>query len=115
MPNKVIEMKPPKPVGRTIINPKTSFIHQHCEELEAMLNENIDHGKTEIILDCKSVSFMDSEGLELLITVHEKLNKVGGKLKLCGLNKVSRDIFLATRLINVLQVYEDIQKAVTDG
>ncbi len=119
MTDKVIEMTPSK-IGtarissRTIITPKESLTYQNCEELEAMLNDYLDQHKTEIILDFKAVSFLDSEALELLVRIHEELRNRGGILKIIGIDAVCRDILNATRLINVFQLYEDIHKAIKD-
>ena len=117
MEDKINEMTPTK-IGtarvssRTILAPKESLTYQNCEELETMFNDSLSRYKTEIILDCKAVSFMDSEALELLLRFHEELRNRGGRLKIIGLNAVCRDILNATRIINVLNVYEDIHQAV---
>ena len=119
MTDKVIEMAQSK-IGtarissRAIITPKESLTYQNCEELEAMFNDSLDQHKTEIILDFKAVSFLDSEALELLVRIHEELRNRGGILKIIGIDAVCRDILNATRLINVFQLYEDIHKAIKD-
>jgi anti-anti-sigma factor len=68
--------------------------------------------QTEIILDCKGLSFLDSEALQLLVNMHDELRNRSGKLKIVGLNAVCRDIMIVTRLINVFYVYENIHDAV---
>ena len=72
-----------------------------------MVNQN----QTRLILDCKTAAFMDSKALELMLKLHNTLKDRDGALKITGLNAVCRDILLATRLINVLHVYEDIAEA----
>ena len=114
--SKVIEIKPAKRglskgSARTVITFKESLTHQSCERLEAKFQESLDQGKNEIILDCKSIAFMDSVGLELLVKMNEDLRIQGGALKVVCLNDVCRDILLATRLINTLNIYKDIQDA----
>jgi anti-sigma B factor antagonist len=119
MTDKVVEITPSKIrtgrfSSRTIFAPRESLTFQNCEELEAMFNDSLDQQKTEIILDFKAVDFLDSEALELLVRIHEELRNRGGVLKIIGIDAVCRDILNATRLINVFQVYEDIQKAIKD-
>ena len=120
MENRVIEMKPSK-IGEgeagamKILSPKESLTYENCEELEAAFNECINQYKNKIILDCKGISFIDSEGLELLVRIDEKLRKRGGILKIVALNAVCRDIFIATRLINIFHVYKDIYEAIRDA
>ena len=76
------------------------------------LNKNMTKNKTEIILDCQALSYLDSEGLELLVRMHEDLQRRGGGLTIVSLNDVCLDILLATRLINILQVRADIHEAI---
>lgn len=95
-----------------VLTPRDSLIDKNCEALETFLSELLTQQKTDIILDCKSVSFLDSKALELLLRTHEELKNRGGVLKIVGLNAVCQDILFATRLINVLNVFDDIHKAV---
>ena len=101
--------------NRIVLTPKESLTYQNCIELEATLSEFITRKKTEVILDFKAVSFLDSETLELLVRTHEELEKEGGVLKIVGMNAVCRDILLATRLIHVFRVYADIPEAIKSG
>ena len=118
--NRVIEMKTSK-MGvakggtRTILTPKTSVTHESREDLETTFAECLEQRKTEIILDCKAVAFLDSEGLELFVHMHEELKARGGALKIIGVNSVCRDILRATRLIGSLNVHEDIHDALRGG
>jgi len=117
--DKVVEMTPSK-IGtarvssRTILAPKKSLTYQNCEKLEAMIRDGLDQQKTEIILDFKRISFIDSEGLELLLRMHGELKDRGATLKLIGLNAICLDILKATELIKVFRIYEDIHKAIKD-
>jgi anti-anti-sigma factor len=120
MTNKVVEIKPSATGARTggartILTPKEPLTHENCQDVEAMFNEAMNQHRTEIILDCKAVSYMDSAGLELLVQVDEKLRKRGGILKLIALNDVCKDIFVATRLIGVFPVYENVHEAIRHG
>ena len=115
--NKVIEMNRPRVgVGKGgsmgFISPKDFITHQNSEKLYADFTECLNYHKTEIILDCKSVSYMDSQGLELLIKMNDELRQRDGILKMINLSPICRDILLATRLINTLQVYKDMREAI---
>ena len=96
---------------RTVLAPKESLTYEICEELEATFEECLNDQRTDIVLDCKDVTCMDSEALELLVRMHEELRNHGSALKIITLNDVCRDIFVATRLIH-LHVYEDIHEAI---
>jgi anti-anti-sigma factor len=96
----------------TILSPRTSLTFANYEECEALLKRTIEKNQTTIIIDCKSVEFMDSKALEMMIHTQEELRSRGGVLKIANLNAVCRDILIVTRLINVFDVYEDIPGAV---
>lgn len=114
---RVIDMKSSK-VGtakggsRTVVTLKESITYQNCEKLQTEVDGYINQGKNEVVLDCKAVSFIDSEGLAFLVRINDKLRNRGGLLKIVSPNAVCRDIFLATRLINTLSVFVDIHEAI---
>ena len=97
--------------SRTVLTPKSSITYENREEIQATFDECIKQQRSDIILDCKAVGYMDSEALELLVHMHEELRDQGNRLKIIGLNDVCRDIFVATRLIH-LHVYQDIHEAI---
>lgn len=94
-----------------VLTIKESLTHVTCQDLEKILNQAMSKNRNRIILDFRSVPFIDSQGLELLLTMHEKLADSGGNLKILGLNGVCRDILVATRMINFLHVFGDLQEA----
>ena len=96
--------------SRSVLTPKKSLTYENREELRATFEECLKQQKSDIILDCKAISYMDSEALELVVYMHEELRNRGNLLKIIGLNEVCRDIFVATRLIH-LHVYQDIHEA----
>ena len=96
---------------RTVLAPKEALTFQNCDELKATFEERISQERTDIILDCKAVAYMDSEALQLLVRMHEELRNRGNVFKIIGLNDVCMDIFVATRLVH-LNVYEDIHQAI---
>jgi len=115
--NRVIDMKRPnmgpgKGGSMGFLSPKNYMTHQNRDGLYSEFTQCLSQSKTEIILDCKSVSYMDSEGLELLVRMNDETKKREGTLKVINLNPVCRDILIATRLINTLHVYKDMREAI---
>lgn len=94
-----------------VLTPRKTLTFENCETFHELVNGFITQNQTRIIIDCKTTPFIDSKALELLLQLHNTLKTKGGTLKITGLNSVCRDILLATRLINVLHVYEDIAEA----
>ena len=110
--NKPTKLSSIKTGGRTVLTPQKSITHENCEEIRHQISSEIEQHKTEIIIDCKAVPYLDSAALELLLWTHDELKSQGGTLKILGLNAVCRDILVATRLKNALNIYEDLHKAV---
>ena len=94
-----------------VLTPVGSLTFENCEKLNDLVNGLIDKNQTRIIIDFKTTAFIDSKALEILIQLHKTLEARGGALRIAGLNAVCRDILLATRLVNVLHVYEEIAEA----
>ncbi len=113
--NKVVETKSSKQgsgSSRTILKCKESLTLQNADELDAMFSEAVEIQKREIILDCKGMAFVDSAGLELLLTMDERMKQKGGVLKIVALNAVCNDILMATRLNTLFHVYTDLHEAI---
>ena len=96
----------------SVLRIKRAITWGNCDALRKKIEAKIKQGHTEIILDLKQVELLDSAALELLIENHDTLMSKGGTLKLTGLNEVCRDIFLSTRVINILSVYKDVNEAI---
>ncbi len=98
--------------SRTLLTLNKSLTFQNCDELSTLFKKSISPHEPEIILCCKSVEYLDSEALNLLVQMHETLAKQGGMLKIISLNDVCRDILFVTRLLNVFHVYKNINDAI---
>lgn len=101
--------------GRKVLNISKSLTYQNRAEVEATFKGYLDQQKTEIIIDFTKIAFLDSEGLELLLQMHNDLKLRGGALKLVHLDALCLDILKATQLINVFRIYEDMNKAIKDS
>ena len=95
----------------TVLTIKEALIYKMCDELEKVFDQLTKESRNRIVIDFRAVPFMDSEALELLLTMHESLVSSGGILKLFGLNGTCRDILVTTRLVNVFHVYGDMPEA----
>ncbi len=99
----------------TVLTIKESLTFQTCEELQKVFNQVFNRSRNRIVLDVKAVQYMDSQALELLLTMHDSLTNSGGILKIAGLTGTCRDILVATRLINLFHVYGDLPEALRGG
>jgi anti-sigma B factor antagonist len=86
--------------GRTRISGGTLLLHRAIRCL-------LDEGKTKILLNLASVTYIDSNGLGELLSSHITLSNKGGELKLINLTDQVRDLMTITKLLTVFDVYDD--------
>ncbi len=100
---------------RTVLIPREALTHQNCADLEAAFESCFTHQMAEVILDLNEVSLVDSAALELLLRMHEELKTRGSVLKMIRLNAIVKDALIATRLITVFSLYQNISEAIRSG
>jgi anti-anti-sigma factor len=100
---------------RTVLVPREALTYQNCAALEAAFDSCFTHQMAEVILDMNEVPLLDSEALELLLRMHDELKTRGSVLKMIRLNDIVKDVLVATRLITVFSVYQNISEAIRSG
>lgn len=96
--------------NNVVISPAGPLTFENADELEKAVSEAAADA-SEVVLDCKSVTLMDSEALERIVKLHQAIENDGRALKIANLNEVCASIFAATRLINILRVYDELTAA----
>ncbi len=76
----------------------------------------IEQGHGKIIIDCRTVEYMDSTFLGSMVVSLKKLNAQDGDLRLVFSDKTSPIwvMFETTSMIKVFKCYDSIDEAVTD-
>jgi anti-sigma B factor antagonist len=69
-------------------------------------------GHKRILLNLRGVEYVDSSGLGELIKTHTTLQRQGGQLKIVNLNQKVQQLFQATSLFKVFDVYKDEESAI---
>jgi anti-anti-sigma factor len=65
-----------------------------------------------VVVNLDGVSYIDSQGLSLLLDIHMSLRNRGGEMRLAGVNPVIRDLFQLANLRDVFDVHESVNQAV---
>lgn len=78
-------------------------------DLLCMVNQSLDGGATDLLIDLRNVMFMDSCGLGTLVIALTRVQSVGGKLALCGLTGQTRMLLEATDTDQMFRIYSDRQ------
>jgi anti-sigma B factor antagonist len=81
------------------------------QKLKTRLKQLVDGNKTELILDMRAVSFIDSSGLASLVSGLKLARERGGWLKLAGVNEQVASIFKMTLLDRVFELYPNVEAA----
>ena len=84
-------------------------------EGERLLHDKISSvvrdGPRQLLLDLSEVPYVDSAGLGELVRTYTAVNRNGGQLKLMGLAKRIKDLFVLTKLLTVFEIFETEQEA----
>lgn len=72
----------------------------HCGPAQAALDEV--HGV--VVLDCTALEYISSAGLEVLLKTQRRLLDAAGKLRLTGVNRHLRDVFMYSGFDQVIEI-----------
>ena len=90
--------------GRERIRGATIALH---ESIRCLAGE----GKVQVLLDLAWVKHIDSGGLGELVSSHVTLDQKGGALKLMHMTESVRELMTITKLLTILDVYDDEPEA----
>jgi anti-sigma B factor antagonist len=65
-----------------------------------------------VVVNLDAVSYIDSEGLSMLVGIHTSVRNRGGKVRLAGANPVIKDLFQLAKLLDVIELHESVDQAV---
>lgn len=82
------------------------------EDLEQKLRDLIANGERAVLLDCAGVPVIDSQGIKSLVQGVTSMEKRGGKLKLLKISPRVREVLDLTRLLTVMETFDDEDAAV---
>jgi anti-anti-sigma factor len=85
---------------------------EHVLELAKILEARLERGQPLVVLDFQGVVLIDSAGLELLLDVQEKCQRMGGALKLAGLSALCREVLKTTGVGARFEIFRDSRGAV---
>ncbi|MGM0507711.1 MAG: STAS domain-containing protein [Fusobacteriota bacterium] len=81
-------------------------------EIKKDLNQIIDEDGLKLVIDLDQVTYIDSSGLGVFVTILKKINKKGGNMKLINLQPSVEKIFEITRLKKFFEIYENKEEAI---
>jgi anti-anti-sigma factor len=91
--------------GRVDASNATLF-EGHCKR------QMTDHQRRSLVLDMSKVEYLSSAGLRAILSLGKQTQAGGGKLVLCGLSGVVREIFAISGFLNLFPVADTLLRAV---
>jgi len=85
---------------------------EYVQELRDALICFADEGQPHVVIDLQGVPLIDSEGLELLLDMHELYQDLGGSLKLANANSLCSEILHISGVGQQFEMYADTGAAV---
>jgi anti-anti-sigma factor len=82
-----------------------------AELFNHQIEQLIERGITRIILDCRRLTYVSSYGLGVLLTLHHRMARQGGDLRLAGVGGVVVQVLNATKLNTIFSIYENVSRA----
>jgi anti-sigma B factor antagonist len=101
----------PKPKNVLLVSVKGKIAADSVQNFKQQLETLINEGNTRIMLKFKEVSYINSLGLGVLTSMLRLTKKENGDIKLFDLNPSVKDIFNATRLNKVFEIYDSEEEA----
>lgn len=104
-----MKFEPSEAKGKALLKIKENLVTDPAaREFKEVLTNMIDEGKKEIIIDFGEVAFIGSSGIGKLLLAYKRLDDLGGKIYIIGLNKDIKELFITFRLNEFFPIYDTI-------
>ncbi|MCK5671977.1 MAG: ATP-binding protein [Spirochaetales bacterium] len=84
--------------SRGMLKLESNLVASVVEDLRVLVNNNIQEGLVELTIDLNGISVVDSMGIGFLISAHNSLLKLGGKIEVVHVIGEILDLFTSMRL-----------------
>lgn len=89
--------------------------HHTADEIRMRMDEEIMRGDCRhLVLSLKSLQFMDSSGLGVLLGRYKLIKQKGGKMVLCDVNRQVYRLLEMSGLFKIMSIYENESAALTE-
>lgn len=90
-----------------IIQPPSIFDGAYGTQLRQSIESAIQSGTQTVLLDCQSITFMDSSGLAALVIAFKRMREAKGRLCFCSLSDQVRLLFELTDMVSIFEIFPD--------
>jgi len=96
----------------TVVKPQGPLILAEAEQFSRHVGEVMLRSLGRLVIDASAVAYVDSAGLESLVSATQELSASGRSLRLCGAGETLREVLELTGLSDRFEYYEDVNTAV---
>ena len=79
--------------------------YRNCEELKQMISHLLADNRTQLLMNMKNVSFMDSAGLGVILYGKRSCDAKGGRFSVCNVNGYVTNLFRLTNLERAVKIF----------
>ncbi|MBB1246387.1 STAS domain-containing protein [Streptomyces durbertensis] len=97
---------------RAVITPRGELDHHTADVLRRSLDECVDAGVTDLVVDCAGLDFLDSTGLNVLLGARLTVEEKGGAVHLAAMTPVVARVFEITGAGAVFTVHDSVEEAI---
>lgn len=90
-----------------VIQPESRLDVNSSENLRREIVDTIARGPETILLDCQSITFMDSSGLSTLVMALKLSREADIRFSLCSVGEQSEMLLRLTGMDQVFEIFED--------
>ena len=91
--------------NQAIVTPNHDIVSSTASDFRNELLDVIKSEPDELVIDFSNINMIDSVGLGVLITTHNSMNKIGGKLIVTNVSKDIHNLLLTMRLDRHFEIY----------
>jgi anti-sigma B factor antagonist len=96
-----------------VLEPRGAIIGgEETDDLKQKARDLLEQGNRKLILDLTHVNYLNSSGIGAVVSIHTMYSRAEGKIKVCGLGKGVKNVFVITSLTRVIDVEETIEEAI---
>jgi anti-sigma B factor antagonist len=79
--------------------------------LRQAIHEAVEDGTLKVSLNLADVSYLDSSGIDEMISGYVHVKQLGGNMSLLNLNEKFRKLLAVAKLLTIFDVFDDEKKA----
>jgi anti-anti-sigma factor len=95
-----------------VVRPQAPLAGEQCAPFVAAVQNVLGAGRPMVVVDLHAVPLFDSEGLESLVALRDRLEARGGAVKLAAVNPLCADILRVTGVGEKFEQHAQVKNAV---